>query len=104
MILPVGLKVLSQMLDPASEKCDLHVRAAGIFLVQLERLKIHRLVTLCHNEGANLDEHRVLATIHRKPRAAGARVIRRPHFFRVFHRTRDPVSTENALRGGRPGS
>jgi hypothetical protein len=65
MIFPVGLKVLSQMLDPASEKCDLHIRAAGIFLMQLELLKVHRLVILCHNEGANVDEHRVLATIHR---------------------------------------
>ena len=63
MIFPVGLKVFSQMLDPASEKCDLHIRTAGIFLVQLELLKIRRLVALCHNEGANVDEDRILATI-----------------------------------------
>jgi hypothetical protein len=63
MIFPVGLKVLGQMLDPVSEKCDLHIRAAGIFLMQLELLKIRRLVALCHNEGANVDEERVLATV-----------------------------------------
>ena len=63
MIFPVGLKVLRQMLDPVSEKCDLHIRAAGIFLMQLELLKIQRLVALCHNEGAILDEERVLATM-----------------------------------------
>jgi hypothetical protein len=70
MIFPVGLKVLSQMLDPAGEKCDLHIRAAGIFLVQLELLKIQRLVALCHNEGANVDEDCVLATAHDVHRCA----------------------------------
>src|SRR6266550_3100198 len=62
MIFPVGLKVLGQVLDPVSEKCDLHIRAAGIFLMQLELLEIRRLVALCHNEGANVDEDRILAT------------------------------------------
>ena len=62
MIFPVGLKVLGQMLDPVSEKCDLHIRAAGIFLMQLKLRKIRRLVALCHNEGANVDEDRILAT------------------------------------------
>ncbi len=65
-IFPVGLEVLSQMLDPASEKCDLHIRAAGIFFVQLELLKVQRLVALCHNEGANVDEDCLLATHPRK--------------------------------------
>ena len=50
------------MLDPARKKCDLHIRASGIFLMQLELLEIRRLVALCHNEGANLDEDRILAT------------------------------------------
>ena len=50
------------MLDPVREKCDLHIRAAGIFVMQLELLEIQRLVALCHNEGANLDEDRSLAT------------------------------------------
>jgi hypothetical protein len=64
-IFPVGLKVLSQMLDPVGEKCDLHIRAASIVLMQLELLEIQRLVALCHNEGANVDEDRIFATIHR---------------------------------------
>jgi len=50
------------MLDPVGKKCDLHIRAAGIFLMQLELRKIRRLVALCHNEGANVDEDRILAT------------------------------------------
>jgi hypothetical protein len=50
------------MLDPARKKRDLHIRAAGIFLMQLELLEIRRLVALCHNKGANLDEDRILAT------------------------------------------
>ena len=62
MIFPVGLEVLSQVLDPAGEKCDLHICTAGIFLMQLELLKIRRLVAFCHNEGANVDEDRILAT------------------------------------------
>ena len=62
MIFPVSLKVLSQMLDPAGQKCDLHIRAAGIFFMQLELLETRRLVALCHNEGVNLDEDRLLAT------------------------------------------
>jgi hypothetical protein len=64
MIFPVGLKVLRQMLDPAGEKCDLHIRAAGIFLVQLEVLKVHRSVVLCHNEGATVGEDWLLSTAH----------------------------------------
>ena len=63
-ILPVDLKVFGQMLDPAGKKCDLHIRAAGIFFVQLELLKARRLVALSHNEGANVDEDRILATAH----------------------------------------
>jgi hypothetical protein len=62
MIFPVDLKVLSQMLDPVGKKCDLHICAAGIFLMQLELRKIRRLVALRHNEGANLDEDCILAT------------------------------------------
>ena len=64
MIFPIGLKVLGQVLDPAGKECDLHIRAAGILFMQLELLEIRRLVALCHNEGANLDEDRVLATRH----------------------------------------
>ena len=65
MIFPVSLKVLSQMLDPAGEKCDLHIRAAGVFIMQLERLEIQRLVALSHNEGATVDEESIFATAHR---------------------------------------
>jgi hypothetical protein len=46
------------------EKCDLHIRAAGIFVMQLELLETQRLVALCHNEGASLDQEPVLATVH----------------------------------------
>ena len=62
MIFLVSLKVLSQMLDPAGEKCDLHIRAAGIFVMQLDLLEIQRLVALSHNEGAILDEESIFAT------------------------------------------
>jgi hypothetical protein len=64
MIFSVGLKVLGQMLDPASEKCDLHVRAAGIFVMQLKLLEAQRFGALCHNEAATLDEEPILATAH----------------------------------------
>jgi hypothetical protein len=62
MIFPVNLKVLSQMLDPAGEKCDLHIRAAGIFVMQLELLEIRRLVAVSHNEGHIVTEEAILAT------------------------------------------
>jgi hypothetical protein len=62
MIFPVDLKMLGQMLDPVREKCDLHIRAARIFFMQLEALKVCRLIALCHNEAGNLDEDRALAT------------------------------------------
>ena len=60
MIFPVSLEVLRQMLDPAGQKCDLHICAARIFIVQLELLKTFG--ALCHNEGATLVEEPVLAT------------------------------------------
>jgi hypothetical protein len=62
MIFLVGLKVLSQMLDPAGEKCDLHIRAASIFVMQLDLLEIHRLVALSHNEGPIVAEEPIFAT------------------------------------------
>jgi hypothetical protein len=61
-IFPIGLKMLSQMLDPASQKCDLHIRAAGIFVMQLKLLETQRFTALCHNEGPILDEEPILAT------------------------------------------
>jgi hypothetical protein len=40
----------------------LHIRAAGIFVMQLERLEIQRLVALSHNEGRIVTEEPILAT------------------------------------------
>src|SRR5215471_480538 len=62
MIFSVNLEVLSQMLDPPREKRDLHIRAAGVFIMQLELLEIQRLVALCHNEAPIVAEERILAT------------------------------------------
>ena len=60
------------MLDPVSEKCDLHIRAAGIFVMQLELLEIQRLVALSHNEGPIVAEEPILATVQiRDPASAG---------------------------------
>ena len=53
------------MLDPVREECDLHIRAAGIFVMQLEFLEIRRLVALSHNEGASVDEKSISATAQR---------------------------------------
>ena len=63
MIFPVNLKVLSQMLDPVREKCDLHIRAAGIFVMQLELREIRRLVALSHNEAPIVAEEPIFATV-----------------------------------------
>ena len=68
MIFLVNLKVLSQMLDSVREKCDLHIRAAGIFVMQLELLEIRRLVALSHNEAPIVAEEPVLATAQRDER------------------------------------
>ena len=62
MIFPVGLQVLGQMLDPVGEKCHLHIRAAGIFVVQLKLLQTQRFRVLCHFEGAILGEECRLAS------------------------------------------
>ena len=50
------------MLDPVREKCDLHIRAAGIFVMQLELLEIRRLVALGHNEAPIVAEEPIFAT------------------------------------------
>jgi len=50
------------MLDSMREKCHLHIRAARIFIMQLELLKIRRLVALCHNEAPIVAEEPVFAT------------------------------------------
>ena len=53
------------MLDPVRKECDLHIRAAGISIMQLELLEIRRLVALSHNEGATVDEESIFATAQR---------------------------------------
>ena len=50
------------MLDPMREKCHLHIRAAGIFVMQLELLEIRRLVALSHNEAPIVAEEPIFAT------------------------------------------
>ena len=50
------------MLDPVREKCDLHIRAAGILVMQLELLEIQRLVAFSHNEGPIVAEEPIFAT------------------------------------------
>ena len=66
MILPVSLKVFSQMLDPAGEKRDLHIRTASILVMQLEFLEIQRLVALSHNEAPIVAEEPICATSQRQ--------------------------------------
>jgi hypothetical protein len=40
----------------------LHIRAAGIFIMQLELFEIRRLVALCHNEAPIVAEEPIFAT------------------------------------------
>jgi hypothetical protein len=40
----------------------LHIRAAGILIMQLELLEIHRLVALSHNEAPIVAEELIFAT------------------------------------------
>ena len=75
------------MLDPAREKCDLHIRAAGIFVMQLELLEIQRLVTLSHNEGPIVAEEPGFATAQRYERSRTS-FIPKLDAFPVFRRTK----------------
>jgi hypothetical protein len=88
MIFLVGLKVLSQMLDPAGEKCDLHIRAAGIFVMQLDFLEIHRLVALSHNEGPIVAEEPIFATAQTSRACVGRPAFIRRDAFPVCRRTK----------------
>ena len=63
MIFGVALQVFGQMLDPAGEKCYLHIRAASIFFMQLELLETQRFRALCHKRAAILDDNARLASI-----------------------------------------
>ena len=62
------------MLDAVREKCDLHIRAAGIFIMQLELLEIQRLVALSHNEAPIVAEEPIFATAQTS-RACTSRVF-----------------------------
>lgn len=64
------------MLDPVREKCDLHIGAAGIFVMQLELLEIQRLVALSHNEGPIVAEEPILATAQTNGGCSSRRVLR----------------------------
>ena len=63
------------MLDSAGKKCDLHIRAAGIFFMQLELLEVRRLVALCHNEGPIVAEEPILATAQTSRASIRRRVL-----------------------------
>ena len=75
------------MFDPVREKCDLHIRTAGIFVMQLELLEIHRLVTLSHNEAPIVAEEPILATAQTS-RARIRRCVLKLDAFRVCRRTK----------------
>ena len=87
MIFPVDLKVLCQMLDSAGEKCDLHIRAASIFFMQLELLEIRRLVALSHNEAPIVAEEPIFATAQTS-RACTSWPVPKPDAFPVCRRTK----------------
>jgi len=76
------------MFDPVREKCDLHIRAAGIFLMQLELLEIRRLVALSHNEGATVDEESIFATAQRGEGQPWIGFAPKLDVFRVCRRTK----------------
>ena len=75
------------MLDPVGEKCDLHIRAAGIFVMQLELLEIQRLVALSHNEGPIVTEEPILATAQ-TTRARTSRSVLKLDAFPACRRTK----------------
>lgn len=75
------------MLDPVREKCDLHIRAAGIFVMQLELLEIQRLVALSHNEAPIVAEEPILATAQTS-RARTRRRLLKLDASRVCRRTK----------------
>ena len=87
MIFLVNLKVLSQMLDSVREKCDLHIRAAGIFVMQLELLEIRRLVALSHNEAPIVAEEPIFATAQTSRASTTWRVLKLDAFL-VCRRTK----------------
>src|SRR5262245_1556676 len=90
------------MLDPVREKCDLHIRAAGIFVMQLELLEVQRLVTLSHNEGPIVAEEPVFATAQTSYPCTMDRFLRWMAFSlavvpkaKLFARTHSPGTAED---------
>ena len=62
MIFGVTLQVFGQLRDPAGQKCHLHIRAAGIFLVELELLHVLRVTAFCHKRRPSVDDVSRLAS------------------------------------------
>src|SRR3954451_15370517 len=62
------------MLDPVREKCYLHIRAAGILVMQLKLLEIQRLVALSHNEAPIVAEEPIFATAQTEARCISRRL------------------------------
>lgn len=75
------------MLDSVREKCDLHIRAAGIFIMQLELLEVRRLVALCHNEAPIVAEEPIFATAQTS-HACTTWPVLKLDFFPVCRRTK----------------
>ncbi len=61
MIFGVGLQVFRQMSDPAGEEGHLHIRAAGILLMKLERREIHCVAAFCHKRASIVAPERPMA-------------------------------------------
>ena len=76
------------MLDPVREKRDLHIGAAGIFVMQLELLEIQRLIALSHNEAPIVAEEPFFATAQTIRAWHQARVLKLDAF-PVCRRTKD---------------
>lgn len=55
-ILGVTLEVFRELRDPAGQERHLDVRAAGIFIVELELLHVFRVTAFCHKRAASVDE------------------------------------------------
>jgi len=66
------------MLNPVRQKRDLHIRAAGIFIMQLELLEIQRLVTVSHNEEPIVAEEPIFATGQRDEAGAAMAILALP--------------------------
>jgi len=61
MVFGMALEVVGQLSNPAGEEGDLHIRAAGIFLMELELLHVHRVTAFCHKRAGIVGEEWGLA-------------------------------------------